>query len=194
MVQHIAHFFDALHTHLATGQHAREGVKSFLVGPLECQQWLQRGYRLVTQAFFLQLSIDIVDTDLIEFINGDRDIHDFVGSTNNLGDTAEDFTVIQLNGDIDVEAVEHLVNHGDQLHLIEQGVATHDVGITLVKLAVTALLGTVGAPHRLHLVALERHLQVVAMLHHIAGKRHRQVIAQTFLADFGRQVQRVMSR
>ena len=41
----------------------------------------------------------------------------------------------------------------------------------------------VGTPYGLNLIALEGHLQLVAVLHHIAGEGHGEVVTQPFLTN-----------
>ena len=80
--------------------------------------------------------------------------------------------------------MEPLVHDLDQLHLVDQGIGTHHITITLIELPITTLLRAIRTPNGLDLVALEREADLIAMLHHETCERHGQVITQTFLTGF----------
>ena len=82
---------------------------------------------------------------------------------------------------------ENGVHHLHQLQFIDLGAGADDIYVALVKLAVAALLGTVGPPDGLDLETLEREGDIVLVLHHIAGERHGEVITKAFLANLGYQ-------
>ena len=95
--------------------------------------------------------------------------------------------LFEFHGHPYTEAGKDLIDKTQQFYLIEERIGAHHVGITLEKLAVTALLRTVGPPHGLYLIAFEGKRELVAVHHHETGKGHCQVIAQPFLAKFRRQ-------
>ena len=88
--------------------------------------------------------------------------------------------------------MEHLVHNLDQFHLIDQGIRTHNVAITLVELPVTSLLRTIGTPNRLDLVTFERKTDLITMLYHVTGERNGQIITQAFLTSLSSKSQRVL--
>ena len=95
--------------------------------------------------------------------------------------------VVQLDCHTDTELAEHHIYHLDKLYLIEQRVRAHNIGIALVKLAVTALLRAVGTPYGLYLETFERELQLLAMHHHEACEWYCEIVAETFFAELGRK-------
>ena len=86
------------------------------------------------------------------------------------------------------EAVEDGIDNLQELNLIEERVAAHHICVALIELAVAPFLWTVGTPYGLQLVALEGHLQFVAMLYDVACERHGEVVAQAFLAELCSEV------
>ena len=111
-----------------------------------------------TDSIATQFSVDIIESNLVEFVDGNSDINDFIGLANHLGNTCEDLTVVYLDLYIDTQASEDGIDNLHEFDLIEQGVATNDVGVALVELAITTTLRTVGAPYGLYLIALKRQL------------------------------------
>ena len=146
------------------------------------------GHGLFADAVGRQFGVHVVQPYLVQFVDGHGDVHNLVGRSDHFGNAGENLAVVQLDAHADAEFGEHGVHNLHQFHLVEQRVAAHHVGVTLVKLAVAPLLRPVGPPHRLNLVALERHGQLVAVLHHVAGERDGQVVAQSLLAQSCRQV------
>ena len=109
----------------------------------------------------------------VELVDGGADVGDLVGFAQHVGDAGEDLPVVDLDDDVDAEFLEDFGGDLHQFGLVEQGVGADDVGVALVELAVAAFLGTVGAPHGLHLVPLEREGDLALVLDHIAGEWHR---------------------
>ena len=89
------------------------------------------------------------------------------------------------------EPLEHGVNNLHEFHLVEQRVGANHVGVALIELAVASFLRTVGAPHRLNLVAFERQLEFVAVHHHIACEGYGEVVAESFFAEPCLEIERV---
>ena len=110
-------------------------------------------------------------------------IHYLVGLTYHLGYSSEYLAVVYLDAYTYAKAAEHGIHYLHELHLIEQRVAAHHIGIALIELPVASLLRAVGSPHGLNLIALEGQSQFVTVLHHIAGKGHCEVIAQSLFAE-----------
>ena len=189
--QDITGLLDALQAGLTGSKHLGDGLELLLVSTLEHDDRLQLLNLLVGETILTQFGIHIVDTNLIELIDSHGDIHDLIGSTDHLGDTSQDLAVVDLDLHTHTETGEHGVDDLHQFHLVEQRVRAHHIAIELIELTIAALLGTVGTPHGLHLIALEGQLQFLAVHHHIAGERHGEVVAQTFFADFGSQAERV---
>ena len=149
----------------------------------ELDDGLQLGNLLLAKALFAQFGIHVVEADLVELVDGYGDVNQQFGRTDDVGDAGQDLAVVHLDGHADAKAAEHLVDDLDELHLVEQRVGTHHVGVTLEELAVAALLRTVGTPYGLYLVALEGECQFVLMHHHITGKGYGEVVAQALFAD-----------
>ena len=147
---------------------------------------------LLCQTIGEQFGIHIVETDLIEFVNGYGDIYNFLGFANHFGNTGKNLAVIDFDSHTYAKAVEHLVYDLHQLYFVEQAVGANHVGITLIELSVSTFLRTVGTPHGLNLIALKRHLQFLPVLHHEASKRHCQIVAKSFLTELSSQVSDVV--
>ena len=143
---------------------------------------LQRFHLLSRQTSSQQFFVDLVETNLIEFVDSYGNIYDFVGSSEHFCNTGEEFAVVDFDSNADAKACEHFVNDLHQFHLVEERIATHYVRIALIEFAIASFLRTVGAPNRLNLETFEGKLEFFAVLHHIACKRHSEVIAQSFLA------------
>ena len=187
LLQNILQLVDAFDTRLRTGQFATQHLQLLLVAALQLNDGLQTGHSLLGQSFLEQLGIHLVETYLVELVDGDGNVDNFLGSPYPLGNTAQYLAVVQFDGYPYAQTGKHLVDHLDKFHLVQQRVGTHHIGIALVELAVTSLLRTVGPPHGLYLITLEGEGEFVAVHHHKAGKRHREVIAQTLLAQAGSQ-------
>ena len=105
------------------------------------------------------------------------------------GNAGKNLAVVQLDGYSDVQLAEHVVYELYELNLVYERVVAYYIGVALVELAVTALLGTVllgtvGTPHGLYLVALEGEGELVAVHHNVTGKGYGEVVAQALLAEF----------
>src|SRR6056297_2606729 len=68
----------------------------------------------------------------------------------------------------------------DKFQFLKQRIGTHNIGITLIKLTETSFLRTVGTPHRLNLISLERKIYLVLVHYHITGKGHSKVVTEGF--------------
>jgi len=79
----------------------------------------------------------------------------------------------------DPQPRQHLRAEGQHLGVGQQMGLPHDVGVTLVELAVPPLdqLGAIGAPDGLHLVAAKRERQVGILGNH-PRQRNREVIPE----------------
>ena len=127
--------------------------------------------------------VDLVQTYLVQLVNSHGDIHYLVGLTNDVGNAGEYLAVVNLEAHTDTELGKYGVHNLHQLHLVQERITAHHIGIALIELAITSLLRTVGTPYGLNLIATEGHLQFLAVLHHIACKGHGQVIAQSLLGE-----------
>ena len=105
--------------------------------------------------------------------------------TDNLSNTAKNFTVVYFDEDVNPKLVECSVDNLHQFYLVKQRLAANNVGIALEELAVAPLLWTIGTPYWLNLVALKRERNFVLMLYHVAGKRNGKVVAKPLLANLG---------
>ena len=183
-IEHKGYFVATFQADFALGKHGAHGRKFVGLAAGQADDGLKLGNLRLAQTSGGEFFVHI---DFIEFVDVHRDVDDAVGRSDDFGDAAQDFAIVDLDGDANAEAREHLVDDLHQLHLIEQRVGADHVGIALIKLAVAAFLWAVGAPHGLDLVAFERHLQFVAVLHDVAREGHGEVVAQTFFAKLGRQ-------
>ena len=186
--EHKGHFVHALQAHFAAGEHGAHGGELLLVRTGQGDDGLQFLYGLIGKPYGAEFIVHLFETDLVKFVNGHGDVHDFVRRPDGFGNAGKDFAVIDFDAHVDAESREHLVHDLHQLHLVEQGIGAHHVGIALVKLAVTSLLRAVGAPYGLDLIAFERQLQLVAVLHHEAGEGHGEVVAQSLFTEAGGQL------
>ena len=141
---------------------------------------------LLGQPVVAQLLVDVVDPDLVELVDGHRDVHDLVSLADDLSDTGKDLPVVDHDRHADAELGEHGVDDLHQLDLIEQRVAAYDIGIALIELTVAAFLGAVSAPYGLNLIALERKLELLTVHDDIACERHGQII--TRIEDFEKEL------
>ncbi len=82
-----------------------------------------------------------------------------------------------------LEACKHLVDELEQLNLVDERVGAYNVGVTLVKFAVTAFLRSVGTPHGLNLESLERELKFVTVLDNVTRKWNREVVTQSLFTQ-----------
>ena len=64
--------------------------------------------------------VDLVETDLIEFVDGHGDVDNLVGRTDHFGNAGEDFAVVDLDGDTNAEAGEDFVDNLHEFDLIEE--------------------------------------------------------------------------
>ena len=103
-----------------------------------------------------------------------------------LGDTEKNLAVVHLQCDADAQRFEDPFDDLHQLDLAQQRACADHIDVALVEFAVTALLGTVGTPHGLNLVAFEGERQLALMLDDVAGERHREVVAQALFANLRR--------
>ena len=127
--------------------------------------------------------VHLVETNLVKLVYGHGNVDNLVGLTNDLSNAREDLAVVDLYLHTNAETCKHGIDDLHQLHLVEQRVAAHHVGITLVELAITAFLRAVSTPHGLYLVTLERHLQLVAVHHDVTCEGNGHVVTQPLLAD-----------
>ena len=129
--------------------------------------------------------VDLVETDLVEFVDGHGDVDNLVGRTDHFGNAGEDFAVVDLDGDANTEAGEDFVDNLHEFDLIEERIGADNVGIALVELAIAAFLRAIGAPNGLDLVALEGKGEFFAVLHDKTGEGHGEVVAKSLLAELG---------
>ena len=190
-IENISDFFNALQACLAILEHFSNGLKFLVVTAFECDDGLQLLDLLFRKTILTKFGIHVVETDLVEFVDGDGDIHNLVGSPDDLSDAGKDLAVVDLDEHADTETGKDGIDNLHQFHLVEQGVRADDIAVELPELTIAALLRTVSTPNGLHLIALERQLQFLAVHHHVAGEGHGKIVAQTFLTEFGGEVETV---
>ena len=183
--EHEGYFITTAQTDFAFGQDAAHGVELLGVGAGEGDDGLEACNLFVGKAGGGEFFVDLVETDLVEFVDGHGDVDNLIGRTDHFGNAGEDFAVVDLDGDTDAEAGEDLVDNLHEFDLIEERIGTNDVGIALVELAITAFLRAVGAPNGLDLVALEGEGEFLAVLHHETGEGDGEVVTQSFLTELG---------
>ena len=183
-------FLYALQSGFRSLKNLGDNGKFFLVASRQRDNRLQLLDGFLANAIRTQFLIDIFQTNLVELVNGHGNVHDLVCLTDNLGDTCQNLAVVDFDANSHTELREDGIDNLHQFDLIQQGIGTNDIGIALVELAVTTFLRTVGTPHRLDLITLERHLQFLTMLYDVTCERHGQVVAKTLLTQFGGEFQR----
>ena len=129
--------------------------------------------------------VDLVETDLVEFVDSYGDVDNLVGRADHFGNAGEDFAVVDLDGDANTEAGEDFVDNLHEFDLIEERIGADNVGIALVELAIAAFLRAIGTPNRLDLVALEGEGELFAVLHDETGEGHGEIVAKSLLAELG---------
>ena len=112
-------FFHTLLTDLTTRKHFFQSSQFFFIRTIQQNNRLQFGNSFITDTFFLQFCIHIVQTYFIQFINGYCDIHYFISLTNNLSDTSQNLTVINLNTNPDTQTGKDRINNLHQLYFIQ---------------------------------------------------------------------------
>ena len=183
--EHEGHFVATAQTDFAFGQYAAHGVELLGVAAGEGDDGLKFGDLFVGKAGGGEFFVDLVETDLIEFVDGHGDVDNLVGRTDHFGNAGEDFAVVDLDGDANTEAGEDFVDNLHEFDLIEERIGADNVGIALVELAIAAFLRTIGAPNGLDLVALEGKGEFFAVLHNETGEGDGEVVTQSFLAELG---------
>ena len=143
---------------------------------------MQAVYGLLPQTSLRKLGADVVDAYLLELVDGNRYVHHLVGVAYGFGYAVEDLAVVHLERYVNSQLAEDPLHDLDKLHLVQERPRPYDIHVTLVELAVAALLRAVGTPYRLYLVTLEWKHYFSLVLNDIAGERHRQVITQPLLA------------
>ena len=184
----ILRLLHTLQAHFALPEHLLHRRQFLPIRAAQVDDWLQLLNRLRRDAILRQFSVHRLQANLVQFVNRHCDVHNLVRLTNHSRNTRQNLTVVDFDAHTHAKPREHGVHNFHQLHLVQQRVASHHIGITLVELPVSALLRTVSPPHRLNLETLERQCQLLPVLHHISGKRHRQVIPQALLAKPSRQL------
>ena len=130
-----------------------------------------------------QFGPHVLQPDLLELVDGHGDVRHLVCMADGFGYAVENLAVVHLQRDADAQRREDPLDDLHQLHLAQQRARADHVHVALVEFAVTPLLRTVGTPHGLHLVTLEREGQFALMLHDIAREGDGQIVAQPLLAD-----------
>ena len=182
-VEHESHLVAAFQARLAGGQHLAHRCHLLGIAAFEVDDGLQRLHLLGVEPGGEELLVHLLEAYLVEFVDGYGNVDNLVGRTDDFSNSRENLAVVDFDADADAEAREHLVDDLHQFHLIEQRVRAYYIGVALIKLAVAPFLRAVGTPNGLDLIALEGHLQFLAVLHHVAGEGHGEVVAQAFLAE-----------
>ena len=151
----------------------------------EQDQLHQARRRLARDPARRQLLTDPAVADLVELVDGDQRRR-LVGQVDARREhhAAQQLPVIDPDLELrEPQRVQHLRHRRAHLRLRDQRARPRDVDVALIELAKPPLAGSVRAPHRLDLVALEEFRQLV--LRHHPGQRHRQVVAQPLLRQRG---------
>ena len=152
---------------------------------MQGQDLLDDGYSIGGQTFIGHLFLYFVQADFIQLVDGDGDVHHFVGGAGNLGEAREDLAVVDVDAHAHAQFGKDGVHHLHQLQFVHLASAADNVHVALVEFTVAAFLGTVGPPDGLDLEALEGEGNVALMLHHVPGEGDREVIAEAFFAHLG---------
>ena len=103
-IQNEAQFLNTFQTRLAVLQHIGDSGQFLIVAATEHDDGLQLLDLLLGKPIVTQLLVDVVDANLIQFVNGNGDIDNLVGSTNHLGNAGENLAVIDFDLHTDAEA------------------------------------------------------------------------------------------
>ena len=173
-------FFNTFLSYIRTFKHFSNGIEFILIRSFQRNDRLKLLYSLVTDTISLQLCIDIIETYFVEFINSDCYINDLVSFSDNLSNARKYLSVINLYLNSYTEFRKDSVNNLHQFNLVQQGIRTNNICITLVEFTITSFLWTVCTPHRLYLIAFEGQLKFFTVHHNIARKRNCQIITKSF--------------
>ena len=184
MAEDRLHLGDTFQPGFRAGQHLAQLGEFLVIVTAQFENRLKTIDSLLLQSALQQFGLDVVQTDLFQFVDGHRDVHHLVGMTDRLGDSEQDLAVVHLQCHADSQRPEDALDNLHQFDLAQQRARADHVDVTLIEFAVTALLGTVGSPDGLDLIAFEGEGQLALMLHDIAGKGDRQVVTQPLFADF----------
>lgn len=141
--------------------------------------------RIGADAAFRQFSLDSLQSDLFQLVDGDRNVDHLVRMSDGFSNAVQNLAVVYLQRYVNSERPENPFHDLYEFHFAQQRSGADDIHVALVKLPVAAFLRTVGPPDRLYLVAFEREGDFALVLHHITGKRHRQVVTQSLFANSG---------
>ena len=180
---------NALRARLRALEHVTDDAQLLFVCPCKRDDGLEFLYRLLGESVLFQFGIDAFQANLVELVDSHGNVDDALGLAYYLGYAGEYLPVVKLDLDTNAETREHLVEYLNQLHLVEQRIASHDIAIKLIELAIPSLLRPVCPPNGLHLIALERQLKLFPVHHHIACKGNGEVVAKTFFTDLCRQME-----
>ena len=75
---------------------------------------------LLWKPILTQFLVDLLQANLVEFVNGHSDVDYLVGLTDDLGDTGENLAVVNLDADAHAEPREYGIDNLHQFNLIEQ--------------------------------------------------------------------------
>ena len=78
-------------------QHIGNDIELLIVGARERDDGLQLLDGLLAQSVVAKLLVHVVESNLVELVDGHGDVHNLVGLANHLGNAGEDLTVIDLD-------------------------------------------------------------------------------------------------
>ena len=87
---------------------------------MECDNGLQLLDLLLGESILAQLSVDVVDAYFVELVDGNCDIHNLIGSSDDLGDTSEYLAVVYLDLHANAKTGEYRVDNLHELHLVNE--------------------------------------------------------------------------
>src|SRR5690606_11501838 len=125
-----------------------------------------------------------VDTDFIELVNGGKERSLGRARVDQRSNSTEYVAMVDANRrGVDTQLAENGFDHENDFQFTYQRVRAHDIGVALIELAISSLLGAVRPPNRLHLVSSEGKRDLVPVHDHVPGEGNREVVAETFLGD-----------
>ena len=73
---------------------------------------------LLLKATLCKLCLHVIQTDLLQLVDSNGDIHHLVGVTDSLGNTVENLTVVHLQHNANTELTKYSLDNLNELHLI----------------------------------------------------------------------------
>ncbi len=133
---------------------------------------------LIIQASLFKLSHYFIQTDLIQFVDSNGNINQFIGATTLLRQCRQYFSTINFYFDRYAELLKNGGINICQFYFIQQCITAYNICIALVEFTVTSFLRPVSPPNGLYLVTFKRHGKLAVIHGYVAGKGNSEIIFQ----------------